>query len=132
MTAGERRILIASVYIPCVHAVGILPSQSQEQMCQSIRRLDSIIESERVTYPDTDIVVAGEFNRHDMLWGGPAIGETNRQGEAEPIVNFIEQQGLQSLLLPGEITYETAGFRSTIDLSLASHNLASNLIKCEL
>ncbi|TKA44234.1 hypothetical protein B0A49_13576, partial [Cryomyces minteri] len=89
-------------------------------------------EKEKTTRPGTDLVVPGDFNRHDTLWGGPGVGETYRQGEAEPIIAFMDQHGLQSLLQPGVITFQRSRFRSTIDLSLASQWLASNLVRCTL
>jgi len=33
-----------------------------------------------------DIIVAGDFNRHDVMWGGNHIAYTNRQGKAKELV----------------------------------------------
>ncbi|KEY73405.1 hypothetical protein S7711_10320, partial [Stachybotrys chartarum IBT 7711] len=44
----------------------------------------------------------------------------------------MDKHGLISLLQPGTITYEENGARTTIDLSLATANLADRLIRCEV
>ena len=132
ITLNHRRILAASVYIPSTHAAGVSPSQARDQMQARLQLLRELIRSEKTNDPEIDIVVAGDFNRHDTLWGGPAVGETVRQGEAEPIITFIDQAGLQSMLLPGEITFERSGLKSTIDLSLASTRLAESLLQCTI
>ena len=130
VTIGQRRILMASVYIPPIHAVGVPPSQSQELMQVSLQSLHELIEKERRNNPGTELVIAGDFNRHDTLWGGPRVGETNRQGEAAPIIEFMDQHGLQSLLEPGVATFQKGRSETTIDLSLASPWLASNMLRC--
>jgi hypothetical protein len=35
-----------------------------------------------------NIVLAGDFNRHDQLWGGDNIS-LQRQGEADPIIDLM-------------------------------------------
>jgi hypothetical protein len=39
----------------------------------------------------TDVVLAGDFNRHDQLWGGDEM-TGRRQGEAGPII-VLRQYG---------------------------------------
>lgn len=121
-----------SIYAPPVHAVGVSPIQAQEQMQVSLQMAHELIEKEIIDDPGVDIVVGDDFKRHDTLWGGAAVGETVRQGEAEPIITFMDQLGLQSLLMPGEVTFERVGFESTIDLSLASPRLLDSLVRCTL
>ena len=77
-----------------------------------------------------DILVAGDFNRHDQLWGGDEVSLTQRQGEADPIVDFIGDFSLHSLLPRGVKTWARNGQESTIDLIFASHELAATLLKC--
>lgn len=132
ITFDKRRIVVASVSVPPTHAAGVPPSQAQEQMQTRLQLLHELAEREKRDDANTDIVVAGDFNRHDTLWGGAAVGETVRQGEAEHIITFMDRVGLQSLLLPGEATFERAGLESTIDLSLASTRLADSLVRCTL
>ena len=94
VTLGQRMILITSVYIPCTHAEGISPSQSQDQMRTRLRLLHELIEREKTDQPDIDVIVARDFNRHDTLWGGVGVGESRRQGEAEPIITFLDEHAL--------------------------------------
>jgi hypothetical protein len=51
----------------------------------------------------TDVILAGDFNRHDQLWGGDDVSP-RRQGEADPIINFMSDHSLNSVLLR-EIIY---------------------------
>ena len=118
------------MYIPPIHAVGMSPSQSHEHMRVSLQSLHQLIEREKSNRPDTEVIVAGDFSRHDTLWGGPGVGETSRQGEAALIVEFMDQHGLQSLLEPGVVTFQKGRAETTIDLSLASPWLAGNMLRC--
>ena len=74
--------------------------------------------------------MAGDFNRHDQLWGGDEVSLRQRQGEADPIVDFIGDFSLQSLLPRGVKTWARNGQESTIDLIFASDELATTLLKC--
>ena len=46
-----------------------------------------------------ELIVTGDFNRHDQLWGGDEIGATPRQGEAQEILDLMDDLDLH-LLLP--------------------------------
>lgn len=35
--------------------------------------------------------MAGDFNRHDQLWGGDVIAHTARQGEASEVINLMQE-----------------------------------------
>jgi hypothetical protein len=48
----------------------------------------------------SDVILAGNFNRHDHLWGGED-GTDRRQGEVEPIIELMEEHNLLSLLPRG-------------------------------
>ena len=78
-----------------------------------------------------DIAIAGDFNRHDQLWGGEDVS-VQRQGEADPIIDFIGDFSLHSLLPMRVKTWARNGQESTIDLILASDELAATLIKCRV
>lgn len=78
-----------------------------------------------------DILVAGDFNRHDQLWGWDLVATSKRQGEADPILLFMVEFGLQSLLPRGTITFDGGRGRSTVDLTLASSGLARRLLRCQ-
>ncbi|KAM4058194.1 endonuclease-reverse transcriptase domain-containing protein [Hirsutella rhossiliensis] len=77
----------------------------------------------------TDVVLAGDFNRHDLLWGGDEVS-ASRQGEGQPIIDLMDDFGLSSLLPRGTKTWQRSDEESTIDLVLASAELADELTSC--
>ncbi|RKK71830.1 hypothetical protein BFJ68_g18322, partial [Fusarium oxysporum] len=68
-------------------------------------------------------------NRHDQLWGGDDISLT-RQGEADQIINLMNEFELMSLLPRGTKTWSGGDFETTVDLVLASADPASSTVKC--
>lgn len=77
-----------------------------------------------------ELLICGDFNRHDQLWGGDLVYSSQRSGEGAPIIDFMEDFYLQSLFPRGTITYEAAGHSSTIDLILASPWLTDDMSYC--
>ncbi|OWT42387.1 reverse transcriptase [Pochonia chlamydosporia 170] len=77
----------------------------------------------------TDAVLAGDFNRHDLLWGGDDVS-AKRQGEAEPIIDLMNEHGLCSLLPRGTKTWQGRDAETTIDLVLATSELAEEMVEC--
>ena len=78
----DRVVLVASVYVPC---------NGVEALKGTVELLKGMIEEVRKGEGTrTDLVIAGDFNRHDQLWGGDDISRV-RQGEAEPIVGLYER-----------------------------------------
>lgn len=75
-----------------------------------------------------DVIVAGDFNRHDQLWGGDAVSQ-DRQGEADPIIDLMNEHCLGSMLPRGTKTWHARQKESTIDLVLASEDLVGALVK---
>jgi hypothetical protein len=51
-----------------------------------------------------EMVIAGDFNRHDQLWGGDEVS-MERQGEADPIIDMMNELALSSLLRRGTKTW---------------------------
>ncbi|OKO97584.1 hypothetical protein PENSUB_10010 [Penicillium subrubescens] len=121
----ERRIFIASVYIEGGDASAL------DDACDHLRK--AITKVRRGAGTVVDIIIIGDFNRHDQLWGGDEVSST-RQGEADPIIDLINEFGLSSLLKRGTKTWHGGGYsgdcESTIDLALASENLTDSMIKC--
>lgn len=71
-----RQVLVVSVYVQCNGASALLAA---------VREVNNLISRFRSgTGERTDVVVAGDFNRHDVLWGGEGT-ITRRQGEGQPI-----------------------------------------------
>jgi hypothetical protein len=107
--------LVVSVYVA---------GKDEDALRTAIRQLGTTIASFRnSTGKRTDIILAGDFNRHDQLWGGDEV-TGRRQGEAGPIIDIMDEYGLINLLPRGTKTWEGLGGESTIDLTLASAELA--------
>lgn len=119
----DRMILVVSVYAP-----GGDP-QALRETCDSLRqavgnvrrRADAVVE----------VVIAGDFNRHDQLWGGDNVS-LDRQGEADPIIDLMSDFALSSLLPRGTKTWQGGEYESTIDLILASEEQAASTVKCAI
>ena len=117
----QRQILLFSVYAQ---------GSDTEALRIAISNINQTISSERTRCSALDVIVAGDFNRHDILWGGTAVSD-ERQGEAEPIIEMMGTQRLINLLKCGAITRDRGGDASTIDLVLVSHGLANSMIYCQ-
>jgi hypothetical protein len=118
----DRSILLVSLYVPKADLAALQ---------RTLQLLQHAIESTfRQANIRLDVLVAGDFNRHDQLWGGDAVSLTQRQGEADPIIDFIGDFSLHSLLPRGIKTWTRNGQASTIDLIFVSHELATTLLKC--
>src|SRR5271168_100769 len=122
LSLPDQSILIVSVYVPHGDLAAL------QRTLQLIQQL--IHTANRQTPTRLDILVVGDFNRHDHLWGGHDVSLGPRQGEADPIVNFISDFSLHSLLPRGTKTWARNGHESTIDLVFASDALAVTLLKC--
>ena len=77
------------------------------------------------------MIIAGDLNRHDILWGGDAVSD-ERQGEAEPIIEMMSEQGLLSLLKSGTVTRNQGGDKLTINVIFATQLLTNSMIWCKI
>jgi endonuclease/exonuclease/phosphatase family metal-dependent hydrolase len=117
----DRSILVISVYIE---------PQDAEALRVAIGELRQVIRGTRRRFGTrVDVVIAGDFNRHDQLWGGENVSR-ERQGEADPIIDLMSEHALRSLLPRGTKTWQRGNHESTIDLVLASEELATSVVKC--
>lgn len=117
----DRDVLVISVYVEGKH---------EEMLLATMEMLHTQVTTFRnASGRRTDVILAGDFNRHDHLWeGDDVIGR--RQGEAGPIVGLMDEHSLLSLLPRGTKTWENAEHSSTIDLILASAELAEDMVAC--
>lgn len=118
-----RRLLVVSVYVPAQEP------EMLRQACSLLRQ--AIADVRGGTGERVDLVIVGDFNRHDQLWGGDDIIE-RRQGEADPIIDLMSEHSLKSLLPRGTKTWHKNDAATTIDLSLASEELARSTIRCAI
>ncbi|EQL04249.1 Endonuclease/exonuclease/phosphatase [Ophiocordyceps sinensis CO18] len=115
----ERDILMVSVYVK---------GKSTEALTTTIQVLHGLIQKFRnSTGGRTDVVLAGDFNCHDLLWGGDEVS-VKRQGEAGPIIDLMNEHGLRSLFPRGTKTWQGPDYESTIDLVLATSELADEMV----
>jgi hypothetical protein len=119
----DRSVLLASVYVEGGNAAALSGTISLLN--------EAIYIAQRRGGPRLDVVVAGDFNRHDQLWGGDEV-RPQRQGEADPIIDFMNKWSLESLLPRGTTTWQNGIYATTIDLMLASQELASSVLKCKI
>jgi hypothetical protein len=114
-------VLVISVYVE---------GKNEEMLLATMEMLHTQVTTFRnATGWRADVILVGDCNRHDQLWGGEdVIGR--RQGEAEPIIDLMEEHSLLSLLPRGTKTWENAEHTSTIDLILASAELAEEIVAC--
>jgi exonuclease III len=117
----ERLILVVSVYVP-----GGDP-QALRETCDSLRK--AVRDVRRDAGAVVEVVIAGDFNRHDQLWGGDNVS-LDRQGEADQIIDLMSDFALSSLLPRGTKTWQAGEYESTIDLVLASEELTASAVKC--
>lgn len=119
----DRSVLVASIYVE---------GQNADALCEAMGLLHELIgDTRRRVGTRVDIILAGDFNRHDVLWGGDEVSP-QRQGEADPIIDLMNDWSLHSLLPRGTKTWSNARHASTIDLMLASHDLASTMTRCDV
>ena len=119
---ADRHVMVVSVFMELGGA---------EELKENLKLLDSVIKKAREKVGEQmEVVLTGDFNRHDELWGGN--DSRARQGEADRLIEFMNQHSLQSLLQRGTKTWHNSSAESTIDLVLVSEELASNVIKCML
>ena len=118
-----RSILAVSVYVA---------GQDEEALLDSTNKLNQLIQETRNRIGTrVDVILAGDFNRHDQLWGGDDVSQ-ERQGEADPIIDLMSEHALHSLLPRGTKTWQKGDSETTIDLVLASEELAGSVIKCAI
>jgi ribonuclease HI len=126
---ANRNILVASIYIPSNTRN---KEEDEYQLACRMQELQRIIDREKSVNPRLEILIAGDFNRHDSLWGGPSVALEQRQGEGAKVIDFLEQNNLQLLAPRGVATWERGEWKSTIDLIMASERLSEDTIKCKI
>ncbi|KAM4063306.1 endonuclease-reverse transcriptase domain-containing protein [Hirsutella rhossiliensis] len=119
----ERSVLVVSVYVE---------GQSTEALKSTTGLLHDLIQRFRQgSGARTDVVLAGDFNSHDLLWGGDDVS-VQRQGEAGLIIDLMNEHGLRSLLPRGTKTWQRKDQESTIDLVLTTSELADEVATCTI
>ncbi|EAQ90175.1 hypothetical protein CHGG_06794 [Chaetomium globosum CBS 148.51] len=77
-----RRVLVVSVYVPKQDP------QALRETCDNLHK--TIMGARRDAGTTVDVVIAGDFNRHDQLWGGDDVS-VEIQGEADSIIDLMNE-----------------------------------------
>jgi hypothetical protein len=77
---SDRSVLVASVYVEGGNAAAL--NGTMDLLTEAIHSV------RRRSGPRLDLIIAGDFNRHDQLWGGDEV-LPQRQGEGDPIIDFM-------------------------------------------
>jgi hypothetical protein len=93
---SERLIFVAPVYVERGDV------QALRDTCNHLR--EAITKVRRDTGTVVEVMIVGDFNRHDQLWGGDDV-PLERQGEADPIIDLMNEYSLSSLLKRGTKTW---------------------------
>lgn len=122
-------ILLISSYVPN----SVNRRESQEQLHTHLNELSQVIQQAKAdsTVP-LEILIAGDFNRHDPLWGGTRVASSQQGlGSADDLLTFLLRWGLESMIPAGTITFENLGGvgESTVDLCLCTAPLSDRLIR---
>ena len=78
---GGRMLVIVSVYIPDLSSSTRTREENLEELSIRLHAIDELVQRERLRDPHTEVVVAGDFNRHNPMWGGSHIESTKTGGE---------------------------------------------------
>src|SRR4030081_519948 len=127
---GETIYLVVSVYA-YYHPNKSQRERELQNLLQEITQAWQQVQLQHQAN-STQLIIAGDFNRHDITWGGARIAN-ERIGEGEPILNFMIQHQLYSALPQGIITYTNKAETSctTIDLFLIPMQLQASVYQCQ-
>ncbi len=119
----DRQVLVVSVYMLKQDP------RALRSACDDLHKI--IIDTRRNAGTAVDVVIAGDFNQYDQMWGGDDVS-LERQGKADRIIDLIDEFALRSLLRRGTKTWHGWDYNTTIDLVLASTDLADTTVKCTI
>ena len=80
---------------------------------------------------DDSLMILGDFNLHHPLWSTRQGNAISRRGEAQPLLDIIEEYNLQLLTAHGATTHRWNGGESTIDLTFATEETATRMYYCK-
>ena len=82
-------VLVATVYVLGEN------TQTLRDTCAHLSKV--IADTRREASTVVEMVIDGDFNRYDRLWGGDEVS-MERQGEADPIIDMMNELALSSFL----------------------------------
>ncbi len=128
VTTPTQCILAVSVYVPRPRR-----GHPQEELTYRLQLISKAYsETQEKLGRRIELLVTGDFNRHDPLWGGDGAVPTHHIGEGVPILEWMGKLGLTSLLPRGTITFQRGEAETTIDLALATERLTRDVLRCQV
>ena len=130
----HRKLLVAASYEPRDNQS---TAEREAALAKQLLGLSEAVQAARIEAAgdQVDVLLCTDFNRNHELWGGvKAFQDPTRQAEGEPFVDFLQELELQSLLLPGTITWEhqSGDLTSTIDVIAGSGRIVAHLDYCRI
>lgn len=103
---GKKLLLVA-----CYEARAVdTEAEREEDLAATLTTLKMVIQKvqQETRREQLEIMVCADLNRYHVLWGGyHQVRTRERRGEADPIIDFMQEAGLHSLLPAGTVTWET-------------------------
>lgn len=131
ITTQTGHIFIASIYIPGRSRQFSTEQDLTEAASTRLATLSEAFASAKVKYGENlPIIVGGDFNRHDPVWGAVNVPRSQYAGEGEPILQWMCQHDTSPALPCGTVTLPRGRSGTTIDLMLVSNSLESQIIQC--
>jgi hypothetical protein len=84
-----------------------------------------------VLEPDSEVVVFGDFNLYYLLWS-TAYRRANEGLSAWALLAVVEDAQFELLIVPGTPIYRWKDGETTIDLTFATVEIASNVTHCKI
>ena len=129
LQTDDRDLFLISVYV-LFSTNNRLADDTQLE--ERINLLHNAFLHEQLAKPHLELILTGDFNRWDTLWGGNNIASYSRQDEGQILINLMAELDLQLLLPQGTITYSGAtslgNAAFTIDLVFSGTRLAEDRI----
>ena len=126
---AESQTLFFSIYIP---PVPIFTTDDTSAIPTLTAIENTITATTQNGHRTTNIIIAGDFNRHHPMWGGNNIPPRFIE-HASDLITFFQTHNLSSCLPRGTATYwalNNPGQNSTIDQTVTDR--LDLLIKCQL
>lgn len=131
ITARDPNLLLIGAYDP---RHGTSQEEIEGNITVWMDLLRTAIDATALESRPPGTAICADFNWHDPLWGGTRHIELSRLGEATPILDFLQETRMQSVLRPGTITWEqqTRPTQSTIDTVFLNQDLVQGLNWCKI
>ena len=138
ITAGIIHTNHSTIFVASVYILGknrdITSRRTLARAVETrLATLDVAITTAKAKYgPTLTLVIGGDFNRHDPVWGGDTVPTNRYQDEGEPILQWMHENSLFSTLERGAITCWHGRHGTTIDLLLLSQHARDRLNQCRV